>query len=244
MFALNTSHPLSNLIRSQSIKVYAELVGALVIIYTAFTFLPTNYIVPILGTPTVWHEIGLVTVLGFVGLWLSQKTGFPTLWDEQVSHKQRFVVPAMVGAVLGTILILFNLIILQLPVGLHIPFPASIFYYTYASIETEILFRLFPSPLLVWLVSVVLLKNRWQEEVFWVVTIVLSFLEPLTQIAGLHKMGLLIHMQPGVISLLFVLIYGTNFTLAGFLRKSGFLAPLTMRFAFYLAWHIIFGALA
>jgi hypothetical protein len=244
MFASSTSRSSSNSIRSQSIKVYAELVAALAIIYAAFTFLPTNYIVPILGTPTVWHEIGVVTVLGFVGLWLSQKTGFPTMWDEQVSNKQRFVVPAMVGTALGTILVLFNLIILQLPAGLHIPFPASIFYYTYASIETEILFRLFPIPILVWLVSVVLLKNRWQEEAFWVVTIALSFLEPLMQIGGLHQMGLLIHMRPGVIGLMFVLIYGTNFTLAGFLRKSGFLAPLTMRFAFYLAWHVIFGALA
>jgi hypothetical protein len=97
---------------------------------------------------------------------------------------------------------------------------------------------------LVWLVSVVLLKNRWQEEAFWGVAIARSFLEPLMQIGGLHRMGMLIHMQPGVIALLFVLIYGTNFTLAGFLRKSGFLAPLVIRFAFYQAWHIIFGALA
>jgi len=141
------------------------------------------------------------------------------------------------------VLVLFNQMVLQLPASLHIPFPTSLFYYTFASIQTEILFRLIPIPIFVWLISSLLFRHRWQEPVFWGVALVLSLWEPLMQVAGLQQMGLLARMGPVVIGMLFALIYGTNFMLAYFFRKGGFLAPLTMRLAFYLAWHIIFGAL-
>jgi hypothetical protein len=237
-----THRPLK-LAQSSSVKIYLGLIAVLAIIYAFFTFLPVNYIVPFLGLASVWQEVILIGLLGFGGLWLSLKTGFPEMLDNQISYKQRFLVPALVGLVLGTMLVMFNQLILRLPGSLHIPFPASIFYYTYASIETEIVFRLIPIPLFVWLISVVLFRGRWQEGVFWGVAIILSLWEPLMQIVGLRQMGLLGAMGPLVIGVLFALIYGTNLSLAYFFRKSGFLAPLTMRFAIYLAWHVIFGAL-
>ncbi|UCC85997.1 MAG: hypothetical protein JSV81_14190 [Anaerolineales bacterium] len=238
MLASNTSRPSTNLIRSHSIKIYAGLVAALVTIYAAFTFLPDNYIVPVLGTPTVWHEIVVLAGLGLAGLWLSQRAGFPEVWADHVSNRQRFLLPAIVGLVLGTILVLFNALALKLPAGFHVPFPASVFYYAYASIESEILFRLFPIPLFVWLISGVTLRNRWQGPIFWGVAAVLSLLEPLMQITGLQQMGLLSSMHPIIIGLMITLVYSTNLALAYYFRKSGFLAPLAMRFAFYLAWHI------
>lgn len=51
-------------------------------------------------------------VLGLIGLMLSRKLGFVNIWDEKVSNKQRFLIPAFVGIVLG-IFFIFNLILIS-----------------------------------------------------------------------------------------------------------------------------------
>lgn len=112
--------------------------------------------------------------LGFIGLKLSQKIGFTDIWDSKISHKQRFLIPALVGGGIGIFFILADVIFSKfhnlgsIP---HPPFPSSILASATAGIGEEVIFRLFFIPFWVWLISYVILKNRWQNKVFWVVTI-------------------------------------------------------------------------
>jgi hypothetical protein len=162
----------------------------------------------------VWQEIGIVAVLGFVRLWLARQTGFPEMWDRGVSNTQRFLMPTIAGLIAGTILVIFNQRVLQLPAGLHVAFPASILYYLYASIESEFIFCLVPIPLFVWLISSVLLRHRSQVTLFWGVAILISLREPLLQLGALTQLGLMDELEPITVGLLVTLIYGTNLTLA------------------------------
>ncbi len=52
----------------------------------------------------------LYGLLGFLGLILWRSLGFPEIWDETVTNRQRFLIPAIVGGVLGVILIVADLI--------------------------------------------------------------------------------------------------------------------------------------
>jgi membrane protease YdiL (CAAX protease family) len=51
----------------------------------------------------------------------------------------------------------------------HPPFPTSLVASAVAGIGEEVVFRLFFIPLWTWLVSTVILKGRWESEVFWTV---------------------------------------------------------------------------
>jgi hypothetical protein len=222
---------------STSNMTYLGLVAVLVIVCAMAVFVPTGYIPSVQAAMFTWPVVIILAVLGFIGLWLTRRTGFPDLWDAYISNKQRLLIPTLLGLGTGAILVLLDLI---QPVGeIHIPFPFSIPYYAYAAIASEILFRLFPIPLFVWLFSSLLLKHRWQEQIFWGVAIVLSLPEPLAQIGVTYQMGMLD--QPILTLLLATVIFGANLISAYLFRKSGFLAPLAMRLSIYLVWHVIYG---
>lgn len=228
---------------SASIKIYLGLVVTLMMIHVILTVLPVAYVVQPQAALSSWPAVTVFVLLGFAGVWLSRQTGFPEIWDEGVSNQQRFLLPSLFGVVSGIALAVLVNLIIQLPGQIHIPFPTSVLYYTYGGIETEILFHLFPIPLFLWLISSVLLKNKWQEQAFWGVAIVLSLLEPLAQVGGALQMGALNDTLPVVVGLMFTMIYGVNLVSAYFFRRSGFLAPLVVRLSLYLVWHIIVGAL-
>jgi hypothetical protein len=228
---------------SASDKTYLGLAALLITIHVILTVLPVDFAVQSQAALASWPIVIVFLFLGFAGVWLSRKAGFPGMWNEQVSNLQRFLLPALFGVVSGIVLsVLVNLVI-QLPGQIHIPFPTSVLYYTYGAIQTEILFHLFLIPLFLWLISVVLLRGRWQEQALWGVAVVLSLLEPVAQVGGALQMGMLNGTLPVMIVLMFAVIYAVNLISAYFFRKSGFLAPLTVRLSLYLVWHIIVGAL-
>ena len=236
-----TSFPTKRI--STSIKIYLGLAVALIALHVTLTALPVGYAVESQATLGSWPAVIVCVLLGIAGVWLSQKAGFPDVWDDQVPAGRRLLLPALLGAVSGTgLFVLMNLLI-QLPGQIHVPFPTSILFYAYGAIQSEIPFRLFLIPLFVWLISSVLLKNRRQELVFWCVAIALSLLEPLTQVGGALQMGVLGDTPPALIGLMFATIYGVNLASAYLFRKAGFLAPLALRLSLYLVWHVIVGAL-
>src|SRR5512139_3335932 len=49
-------------------------------------------------------------ILGFIGLILWRKIGFPDIWDERVTNKQRFLIPGLVGSGVGIAIILLDLL--------------------------------------------------------------------------------------------------------------------------------------
>jgi hypothetical protein len=222
---------------SASIKIYLSLVVMLVMIKMILALTPVRVIVPAQAVGSSWQFLTPLTILGLVGVWLSQKTGFPEMGD--VSAKQWFPISALLGLGAAGILILLNLI---QPLGaINVPFPISILLYAQGGIETEIVLHLIPIPLLLWLISSLILRNRWQEQVFWGVAIVLSLSEPLGMISVISQKGLL---EQSIIPVFMILVsYSMNLIGAYLFRKFGFLAPLTMRLSLYLGWHVVFGAL-
>jgi hypothetical protein len=89
-------------------------------------------------------------------------------------------------------------------------------------------------PLLLWLVSTLLLRGRWQQPIFWVLAALTSLIEPLTQ--DMEALALGAPMFAAVIARGF----GLNFIQATLFRKYGWLAAILMRVAFYVVWHMLY----
>ncbi|MDD5127184.1 MAG: hypothetical protein PHR43_03665 [Dehalococcoidales bacterium] len=160
---------------STSLKIYLYLILALVISNVVQIFLPsfTSLMPPTSQLPAPVAVIALANAgiaivlyggLGFVGLKLAKKVGFAGIWEQGSSNRQRFFTPAIIGAVLGILLIIADIVFSQFNgVGRfqHPLFPASIFASLSAGIGEEIIFRLFFIPFWVWLVSSIILRGKW-----------------------------------------------------------------------------------
>jgi hypothetical protein len=187
-----------------------------------------------------WTTILVIAVMGLIGLILARRTGFPEIWDTKVSNRQRFLIPTLIGLVYGAITVIEDL---AKPSPVHLRLPLSIPFYTYGAILLEIMLRLFAIPLLVWLVSNVILRGKWQTQVFWIAAIVAALYEPLPfmrqELSGVSGFAGSIIIIKWAIEPLFL----ANVVSGWLFRRYGFLAALVMRLSFYLVWHIIYGGL-
>ena len=185
-----------------------------------------------------WLAIILVGILGLLVYYgVSRKTGFPDIWDANVSNKCRFLIPVILGLSIAAIEIIISLV-QHLPKDIHVPLPYSIPVYLTGGIFLELLYHFIPIVLLTWLISNLVLKQKWQKQVFWILAILLSLWEPIMQIVGMMSMGMISGLLFTV--LLFTFIFTANIIPLALFRKYGFLAPIAFRLADYLLWHIIF----
>lgn len=244
---------------SLSVKIYVAMVVILSILTAINAFLPQgDFALPDQEIPIPKPIIALVNAvtilvfyggLGFIGLKLSQKLGFADIWDDRVSTKQRFLLPALVGIGIGLFFIAVDVLLSQFhPLGSvpHPPFPTSLIVSAIAAIGEEIIFRLFLIPFGVWLISYVILKKRWPEQVFWMVAIfsALAFafghFPSVMVIFGIDQ----INEIPPVLMLEIILLNGVlSLFAAYYFRKDGFLAAVGIHFWVDVVWHLIWGAL-
>ena len=188
-----------------------------------------------------WPFLALWTALGCIGVLLSEKTGFPPAWEAGTA-KSRLLSPALYGIAFGILAVATDAATgwsktAALSHGLttiHIDFPASALVYPGGAVIVEILYRLFLIPVLLWLFSTLLFRGRWQEQTFWALAILTSFLEPIGD-WGLRSQGY------GTMAAVFLQDYALNLKQAQVFRKSGFLAAILVRVAFYLIWHVLWG---
>ena len=185
--------------------------------------------------------------LGFVGLLLARKLGFPEIWDPAVSNRQRFLTPALAGAGLGVFFIVADLLFQRLhalgPLP-HPPFPTSIVVSATAAIGEEVIFRLFFIPFWVWLISTVLLKGRGQDPVFWIVTLVSALAFAIGHLPSvMFTLGLTeISQVPPALLGEMILLNGIFSLIAAVLfRRFGFLAAVGVHFWTDIVWHVIWG---
>ena len=246
---------------SLSIKIYIGLIVTLAILAAINVFLPQGSFLPTLPQqelPAPKPVLALVSVgimlilyggLGLVGLKLSQKLGFPDIYDPKISNKQRFLIPALIGSGIGIFLILADAILSRfhtlgpLP---HPPFPTSLVASAAAGIGEELMFRLFFLSFGVWLISYVILRKRWQDQIFWIIAIFSALAFALAHIPSvmllfgfnsvneipLALMGEIILLN-GVVSLF----------AAYYFRKFGFLAAVGIHFWTDVVWHVIWGVI-
>lgn len=235
---------------STSTKIYFGLIAFIVLIKLIFLISPVT--LPLAGNEGVFSPLTILMLagLGFVGLLLARRTGFADIWDERVSNRQRFFIPCIVGLIYGVVTVaplLFGVSNRLHPLAtgsdIHVKFPLSVPYYTYGALFLEIFLRLLCVPLLVWLISNVILRGKWQTPVFWFAACLIAFYEPMPYMmedfSGKTPLGSLYVVFSTLIGPLFI----SNVVAAYLFRNFGFLAPVVMRLSHYLIWHIIYGGL-
>lgn len=182
-----------------------------------------------------------IGVMGLIGVWLSMRTGFPNAWEASISNTQRLLVPIIAGLVLGSLFLATDLVthmsqLQQEHLNMHatdVAFPASIFFYSAGAIFVEVLYRLFTIPLLLGMISIIVRGQGAREKVFWILAILTSLIEPLTNTAVSQ------YLAPLALAFVLVQTFGANLLQAVFFRKYGFLAAILLRVAFYIPVHII-----
>jgi hypothetical protein len=241
---------------SKSMKIYVGLIVVLAILSVIGVFLPQGTL-PSQGPPAPNPLLVLVNVcvvlilyggLGFVGIKLAQKLGFPDLWDPRISNTQRLLIPAIIGVAIGVFFILADVILRPFnslgPLH-HPPFPLSLVASAAAAIGEEIIFRLFFISLGVWLISRVILKGRRQNQVFWIVAVLSAISFALGHIPSVMiSFGLKsINEISTVIMAEIILLNGLlSLFAAYYFRKYGFLAAVGIHFWTDVVWHVIWGA--
>jgi len=242
---------------SPSIRIYIGLIIALAILAAIIVFLPAfQSLLPTQELPASKPVLALVNAgimlilyggLGFLGLRLSRKLGFADIWDERISNRQRFLIPALIGAGIGVFLILADAIFSRLhTLGSlpHPPFPTSLVASLFAGIGEELIFRLFFISFWVWLISYVLLKKRWQNQIFWIMAILSALVFALVHIPSLMILFDLKAVNEIPLALMseIILLNGVvSLVAAYYFRKFGFLAPVGIHFWVDVIWHVIWG---
>ena len=243
--------------RKKSLRIYVTMIIILTISAVISVFLPQSSMISIRQElPASKGVIALVNALimlvlygglGFIGLKLSLKLGFAELWDKKVNNKQRFLYPAIYGIIAGFLLIIFDYVFSFFNgIGklIHPPFPTSLFASITAGIGEEVIFRLFFISFWVWLISEVILKRKYKNKVFWVVT----FLSAIA-FAGAHLPSIMFIVNIEQVSNLslvliieiFLLNSLISFPAAYYFRKYGILAAVGIHFWADIIWHVIYG---
>ncbi len=185
----------------------------------------------------VWEPVNFLLLLAGVPFLFFQKTvNLPDFWQKNVTHMQRFLLPALIGAVFGLLDILVFKVLLhpqpytELPPFLQ-PFPYSIFLYFSGAFEVEVFYRLIPLTLML-VMGARFRGGKYYSSFFWVAAVLTALREPLEQLPE-GSVGLVVYsMLTGFLM---------NFLQAVWYRKAGFLASLAVRLGHYLFWHILLG---
>ena len=225
---------------STSTKIYIGLIAFLVAVKLIFLLFPTAFPLAEQAGAFSWLTIAAIALMGFVGLFLSRRAGFPDIWDARISNRQRFLIPTLIGLIYGVETVLRDL---AAPSPVHLKLPLSIPFYAYGAIFLEIMLRLFAVTFLTWLISNVILRGRWQTAAFWIAAIVAALYEPMPHIQQELSNAASIAVPSIVIKWATEPLFIANLVFAYLYRKYGFLAAVVMRLSFYLIWHVIYGGL-
>ena len=240
-----------------SVRIYFGLIITLAILAAVSVFLPAfEGLVPQQELPASKPVLALANAgimlvlyggLGYLGYILSRKVGFADIWDEGVTNRQRFVIPALIGLGLGIFLIVADAVFSRfhdlgpLP---HPAFPVSIIASATAGIGEEVIFRLFFISFWMWLISRVILKGRGREPVFWIVAVfsALAFaFGHLPAVMALFEFGSVSEVPRALLSEMILLNGVVSIFAAFYFRRFGFLAPVGIHFWTNVVWHVVWG---
>jgi hypothetical protein len=151
-------HTQSRFVRSAG--VWLILMAFLGVVELFISFIGTGPTAASTGV-SVWPVLAGVGVAGLGGIWLSDRTGFPSGWDARVSNRQRLLYPIMIGVGFGLLQVIFDELThmtqflkeLTGVAAFNAAFPGSLFVYPGGAIILEVVYRLVPIPILLWLIS-------------------------------------------------------------------------------------------
>ena len=246
--------------KQTSLRIFIGLIVLYAVLSGVSVFLPTGIIVPVstatmpASQPVMALLAGGVVlvaygVLGLIGFFLARKLGLPEVWDAHVTNRQRFVVPALVGAAVGIVIIVGDLIFRSIN-GIgpfpHPPFPTSVVAAITAGIGEETIFRLFFISFWTWLVSKVILRGRAQTLIFGIVSIfsAIAFgFGHLPSVMVLFGWNAIEQVPPMLLVEILLLNGIMGLAAAYLLRKVGFLGSVGVHLWADVVWHVIWGAL-
>ena len=158
-------------------------------------WLPNAFADPDQAALFVWPAIATYTVLGLMGVWFADRSGFPRPWTGWVVSRTAVLVPLLGGLVLGVVLVALDratgfTTILLAHQGLKQQFTGYLpmfLIFSAGAIIVELLYRLLPLAFLQWLIAERLLKGRGREQVFWTLAALTSLVEPLGMIDSILR---------------------------------------------------------
>lgn len=120
--------------------------------------------------------------------------------------------------------------------SIHINFPHSALAYTAGAVTVESIYRVIPIPIGMWVISKLLLRGRGTSFVFWLLAVLTSLIEPVSQASLLREL-------PVAMICIGTFIFVFNLVQAWLMWRHGIAAPLIARIVFYALWHVILGPL-
>lgn len=244
---------------SLSFKIYFFLIVILAVLAATIIFLPEGTFLPTITEPELQDlkiAIALINFLimfvlygflGFIGLWFSKKLGFPDIWENEISNRQRLLYPAIIGIFIGIFFIIIDLILSRFhPLGRlpHPPFPTSLVNSIIAGIGEEVIFRLFFISFWVWLFSYLILKERWQNQIFWTFAVISAFsfaFSHIPTVLTIMSLGRISDIPPALMVEIILLNGVLSVFAAYYFRKYGFLAAVGIHLWTDVVWHVIYG---
>jgi hypothetical protein len=245
---------------SLSLRIYIGLVITLAILAAISVFLPAFEGMmpqqqelpaskPVLALVNAAIMLVVYGGLGYLGYVLSRKLGFADIWDPEVTNRQRFITPGLIGIGVGVFLILADTVFSRLHTLGPLPhprFPLSILASASAGIGEELIFRLFFISVWTWLISSVVLSGKGRKPIFWIVAVLSALAFAFTHlpaVMALFEFPTIADVPP-VLLVEMVLLNGVLSVFAAYyFRKYGFLAPVGIHFWTNVVWHVVWGAM-
>lgn len=253
----------SDVNRARSNLVFFILVLITAILSGLSVYLPQGDSVPVAAqtqsTIPTWQlalaSAAIVLViyggLGALGRLLARKISLPDLFSDQVTDRQRFVIPAIIGALIGFFLVSADIIFANFNgIGrlVHPPFPTSVVASITAGINEEILFRLFFVSLWVFLIARVLFRGRLSRRGESILYGIVSVVSALAFAAGHFPAVMYLTgatsidaLPAGLIAEIFLLNGVLALAAAYLLKRSGFLAAAGVHMWADIVWHVFWG---
>src|SRR5258708_6252820 len=88
-----------------SLLAYAALMAYLVIVKVTITFIPAVFRSTAQAKVFAWPAIAIFPALGFLGVFLADRTGFPSAWGGDIPARRRLFPPTLWGLGLGILAI-------------------------------------------------------------------------------------------------------------------------------------------
>jgi hypothetical protein len=187
-------------------------------------------------------SIMVVSLIGLAGAWCSTRAGILEVFDQRVSNRRRYLIPAIAGLAVGASLVGYDLMshfakMNAAHFGLASQYsgliPMALSFSAAAIIAVGVI-DLLPVPVVTHLISNVILRGKGQAITFWIAASAMSLVEPASQDAWAFQAG-----QAEFIPV-FLIQYLADLAEFWFFRRAGLLAAVVFRLGVYAVWHVAY----
>ncbi len=195
---------------------------------------------------------GAILILGLIGIVFLNQSSLRGLWDDDLTARQKVLVPLVAGLAVGGLnIVLRRFIPIDAALAAFIQsqgaeriapsLAGAILGYSSGAILINIVYFLILIPPAVYVVSERLLKGRHQSVVFWAIATPLALVEPLTNPPLSFSIDTF-----GAIGAVILVVSGAAFTglQVWFMRAFGFVALVVARLGLYTVTHVVYPCLS